>query len=166
MRQPLHMKYSSFRTCLWLGLLLCAAVLVACDRNDTSSSDDKEPVDEGETLAPFIQTDYIELAKIGWISRFRSGIGHSYTDDFETCRSMKHYYVFPDDVDAATIKLFSPIDGTIVSHKEGWAGTQVRIGSSKFPDLFIIVFHVAAFELDVGDDVQAGQQIGLHVGSQ
>jgi hypothetical protein len=37
----------------------------------------------------FVQADYIELAKIGQISRFRSGVGHEYSDAIEFCRSMQ-----------------------------------------------------------------------------
>ena len=38
----------------------------------------------------FVSADFTELAKIEQISKFRSGFGHSYTDGFENCRSMKH----------------------------------------------------------------------------
>lgn len=48
----------------------------------------------------FVQTDYIELAKIDRISRFRSGEGHDYSDNFESCRSMKHYSYFDVMTDA------------------------------------------------------------------
>jgi len=41
----------------------------------------------------FVATDYIESARIARVSRFRSGYGHDYSDAFESCRSMKHYYM-------------------------------------------------------------------------
>lgn len=44
--------------------------------------------------AKFITTDYIELDKIDRVSKFRSGIGHDYRDDAESCRSMKHYFSY------------------------------------------------------------------------
>jgi hypothetical protein len=40
----------------------------------------------------FAESNCIELHKISRISKFRSGAGHDYSDDFETCRSMKHYF--------------------------------------------------------------------------
>ena len=39
-----------------------------------------------------VTASYIDLSKIERISRFRSTVGHSYTDGSETCRSMKHYF--------------------------------------------------------------------------
>lgn len=42
----------------------------------------------------FIQADFIELDKVAAITKFRSGWGHSYTGNDETCRSMKHEFVW------------------------------------------------------------------------
>jgi len=51
--------------------------------------------------------NYIDLSKIGRISRFRSTVGHSYTDGSETCRSMKHYYEPMATVDWTTVDIYA-----------------------------------------------------------
>jgi len=104
--------------------------------------------------------DYIELGRIIWISKFRSGEGHDYSDDYESCRSMKHYFV----PDSYPVKIFSPVNGKIIYLTEEWAGMQVGIeaGSRTF-----IIFHVNVLSsVNIGDSVAAGQQIGTHVGNQ
>ena len=47
-------------------------------------------MDYTEDVAKIASADFIDLDKIGHISRFRSGKGHDYPDGYETCRSMKH----------------------------------------------------------------------------
>ncbi|GAI87611.1 unnamed protein product [marine sediment metagenome] len=46
---------------------------------------------------------------------FRSGIGHDYSNDFESCRSMNHYFnpKFNGSVDWSTVQIFSPVSGTV-----------------------------------------------------
>jgi hypothetical protein len=117
--------------------------------------------------AKFIDYDYIELDKIERISKFRSGIGHDYHDDFETCRSMKHYYQPKSGIDWSTVKIFSPVDGKVVRINEEWAGTQVHIECAVAKNTTIIIFHIALLKpLSVGESLQAGQHIGYHIGSQ
>ena len=60
--------------------------------SETEDTDDFYDID-AKGIPQFAGVDYIELAKISRISKFRSGIGHDYSDDFEQCRSMKHYYM-------------------------------------------------------------------------
>lgn len=146
-------------------LFVCAIFFVSCE-DDNHTTSDKAQESEDDTILRFVDTDYIELSKITRISRFRSGIGHSYTDDFETCRSMKHYYVPKDDVDATAIKIFSPIDGTVQHLEQEWAGTQIRIVSQEYPTFVFILFHVNEIDLEIGDKIIAGQQIGTHIGSE
>ena len=118
-------------------------------------------------IPKFVGVDYIELEKIYKISRFRSGIGHDFSDDFESCRSMKHYFEPKSDVDWSAIKIFSPVKGTISSIFQEWAGTQVWIKSGEYPAFYFCIFHVnLANPLNVGDAVTAGQQLGTHIGSQ
>ena len=50
-------------------------------------------------IPKFVTSDHIELSKIEKISKFRSGIGHDFSDNFESCRSMKHYYCPYGNVD-------------------------------------------------------------------
>ncbi len=117
--------------------------------------------------ANFITTDYIELNKIERISKFRSGIGHDYRDDAESCRSMKHYYQPMGNISWSSVKIFSPLTGKIVRTFEEWAGTQLWIQPSKYPAYTIMIFHINLLKpLAVGDSVTAGMQIGTHIGSQ
>jgi len=129
-------------------------------------------VSTGRAAAPiavprFVDVDYIEGGAIARISKFRSGIGHAYVDDFETCRSMKHYFQPREGVDAASIPIASPVSGTIVEVRPEWAGTQVAIRSEAYPDYTLVIFHVApARPLAAGDRVAAGERLGTHIGAQ
>jgi hypothetical protein len=124
-----------------------------------------QPEDDDGGVAPpsssgTATADYIELGRIVRISKFRSGVGHDYSDDHESCRSMKHYFV----PGSYPVKIYSPVSGKIIYLTAEWAGTQVGIeaGSRTF-----IIFHVNVFSsIRVGSAVTAGQQIGTHVGSQ
>jgi hypothetical protein len=49
-----------------------------------------DPAAQG--LPHFVTSQYLDLDAIYRISRFRSGEGHTYVDQFESCRSMKHYF--------------------------------------------------------------------------
>lgn len=118
-------------------------------------------------LPRFVETDYIELSKIYRISKFRSGIGHDYSDDFESCRSMKHYYQPQASVEWADIKIYSPVDGVVSRKFEEWAGTQVWIQSSAYPEFEFRIFHIDLDPaIDIDSIVSAGQQLGTHIGSQ
>ncbi len=115
----------------------------------------------------FVSANYIDLGPISQISRFRSGAGHSYTDTFESCRSMKHYFQPRFDVNWATLRIYAPVTGEVTALlQETTAGTQVRIRSSEYPAFTLILFHVTPQGLSVGGTVQAGQVIGTHIGNQ
>jgi hypothetical protein len=114
----------------------------------------------------FIAHNYIDLGAIEQISRFRSGEGHSYSDQFESCRSMKHYFQTPRDAKASSVRIFAPVDGDVVAMHQEWAGTQIRIRPADQPAFSIILFHVTPTGITVGDHVSAGQAIGHHVGNQ
>lgn len=117
-------------------------------------------------LPRFVSSNYIELNKIERISRFRSGEGHDYSDDFESCRSMKHYFQPAGTVDWASVLIRSPVTGTVTRLRQEWGGTQIRIKSADFPAFYFILFHVQLGAFAVGDSVSAGQVLGTHVGSQ
>lgn len=169
------MKYKfQFSRLICYLIILFSFSLTACgsDRGgDNSGSNggggsDTYDVD-ANGIPKFVGVDYIELDNIYRISKFRSGIGHDYSDDFESCRSMKHYFQPKDSVDWSTIKIFSPVNGTISKIYEEWAGTQVQIKSEEYPAFSFIIFHVNLIDpLNVGDVVTAGQQLGTHIGSQ
>ena len=119
-------------------------------------------------IPKFVGVDYIRLENISRISKFRSGIGHDYSDIDESCRSMKHYFYRKDDVDWS-LAIYSPVDGIIAKLAPQWVsikdksykGTRVVIRSKEYPAFVFTIFHVnLANSLNVGDAVTAGQQLG------
>ena len=138
------------------------------DVNGEGNGDQNDTYDIGTNGIPrFVFTDYIELAKIHLISKFRSGIGHDYSDDFESCRSMKHYFQPKSIVDWASVQIFSPVDGQVTRVRDGWAGAQVHIKSDEYPAFTFILFHVnLSSPLNENDRVGEGQILGTHIGSQ
>lgn len=146
----------------WILLILVglALALTACDTYDV----DKNGVPQ------FMEADYIDLSRITQISKFRSAAGHDFSDSFEACRSMKHYF-WPaggnpgeeHDPSWTTIEIYSPCDGTISLGSKEWAGYQVWIDSEEYPAFQIRIFHVTLDNLlKSGDEVIAGQLIGHH----
>ncbi len=157
-------QYPQFYCFLVIVLLFATG----CDKKKQDSSLVSTPNDSAIAIIPhFVGTEYIELNKIGRISKFRSSVGHDYHDDFEQCRSMKHYFEPKSSVDWSGIKLVAPVSGTVSRMFEEWAGTQVQIQSKKYPTIFFIIFHIQlAAPLQVGDMLIAGQLLGTHIGSQ
>ena len=118
-------------------------------------------------LPELVEADYIELAKIAGISKFRSAAGHDYSDGFESCRSMKHYFKPGEDIDWSGVKIFSPVTGVVLRTEEEWAGNKMEIQADKCPAFTFIIFHVKLDkELRQGGKVAAGQVLGCHVGKQ
>lgn len=122
-------------------------------------------------IPKFAVENVVELSKIAQISKFRSGIGHDYSDDFETCRNMKHYFVPKNHDERTSVKIFSPINGTIIATTEeweegtGWKGTNLGIQSDAYPALHVALMHIdLTASLDVGDKVTAGQFLGTPPG--
>lgn len=127
---------------------------------------------DAEGIPQFINTDYINVASdIENISLFRSSAGHDYSDSFESCRSMKHYYNPPlSKRTNDTVAIFSPINGEIVHLTteeidfvdDGVTNQKILIKSVDYPGLIIVLFHVdiSDHSLVVGTDLVAGQQIG------
>jgi hypothetical protein len=136
--------------------LTAVLVLTVCRSPEQPETDGGS----GGQQVVMVTADYIELDRITRISKFRSAIGHDYSDGTEFCRSMKHYFV----PKSYPVKIYSPVRGTIDSLTAEVAGTKVgiRAGNRMF-----FIFHVNVFaSLQVGDAVTAGQQIGTHIGSQ
>ncbi|HTI97962.1 MAG TPA: hypothetical protein VL527_03585 [Dongiaceae bacterium] len=120
-------------------------------------------------LPRFAASNYIELSKIQSISRFRSGLGHDYSDDFESCRSMKHYFVPRSGVDRSGIQIFSPVGGTVFRmepEQTANSGVQVWLKSSEYPAFYFVLFHMNPLAgLSPGAAVTAGQNLGTHINS-
>jgi len=153
---------------LLLAFLL-AVFLALCDGGDNDVTENGGDNDSSDVVGipQFVEAHYIEPESISQISKFRSGVGHNYSDDFESCRSMKHYFQPGEGIDWSTVKIFSPVNGTVSGIDQEWAGAKVQINSEEYPTIFFILFHVSLNNsLSVGDQVVAGQQIGTHIGLQ
>lgn len=130
-------------------------------------------------ITQIVQADWIDLTHIGSISKFRSGSGHDFSGNGETCRSMKHYFNalrtredqeivdqykgFPPFSLEGAIAIFSPVDGEIieVQGEDSEIGKQIYIRSSANSDYTFRLFHI--FLLDgfkKGTKVKAGDKIG------
>jgi hypothetical protein len=124
---------------------------------------------ESDGVPQFIGNDFVDLYQIDNISLFRSAAGHDYSDGFETCRSMKHYFS-PELKINGTVKIFSPVDGTVVNLyteeenfiDDGRTNQRIVIQPDNQPALLIILFHVDLFDpLPIaGTHLSAGQHIG------
>jgi hypothetical protein len=155
-------------------------ILSACNKSEIDTIDESVPIlnevdsnphngqaffDLPRDSAPqFMNACYIDLDKISNISRFRSAAGHDYSDDFEFCRSMKHYFI-PKNGMADSIAIFSPINGKVQHLIQEWAGNQVHIESDDYPAFTVMLFHVNTLSfVHENMQLQAGQLIGYHVG--
>lgn len=170
------MKYLKIILFSILGLVVVGLGLMAYQRLSV------KPVDTSN-LPRFIQADWIDLSRIGSISKFRSGSGHDFSGNGETCRSMKHYFnVIRTETDQklvdqyqgfsppfsleGAIPIFSPVDGkiTAVEEENSQMGQQVYIQPQSYRDYTVRLFHI--FLLDgyaKGRTVKAGEKIG-HIG--
>ena len=147
--------------------------LLGCDQPDQQKQTTQQDGFDSLGTQRFIDTNYIDLRDIDKISLFRSGVGHDYSDEFEECQNMKHYF-WPIGGDPGgqqgnweMLSIFSPIDGKIIRLQEEWAGDQIEIQSDENPNYSVILFHVTpTIPIDISDTLYAGQQIGHHIGSQ
>jgi hypothetical protein len=115
----------------------------------------------------FINTDCIELSRMKRVSKFRSGHGFDYSDDFESCRSMKHSFDLKPGENPGNSRIYAPFDGTVIGSLEDWEGTTLWKGTTigfqpDFNEAFwLLIFHVNLDSLlQVGDHVSAGQLLG------
>ena len=121
-------------------------------------------------LPLFITASHIEVSDIERISMFRSNAGHDYSDSFESCCSMKHYYrPFNYYEKRFTQTIFSPVDGVILyigvdedSGESSWLrdyreatgkqppsdylDTKVFIRPDKAPNLWVRLHHVSPLQ--------------------
>ena len=116
-------------------------------------------------------SNVISTSQLSDISLFRSSAGHDASDDFENCRSMKHY-LEPVEKENRLNLIYAPITGTLVSLSGEEGGgfiddqkTNQRIGikSSLSPAYEIILYHVDVLtdlELSLGQTLTAGQALG------
>jgi hypothetical protein len=116
----------------------------------------------------FVGVNYIEFERIYKISKFRSAVGHDYSDYFENCRSMKHYFWLNGESGWETARLYIPVNGTVSWRFEEWLGTQVWIRSDDYPDFQFGIFHIKLQDstLTEGQAVTAGQLLGTHISTR
>jgi hypothetical protein len=136
------------------------------DGNNNTPSDIWDIDKDG--IPKFVNTNYIELSKIYRISKYRSSVGHDYSDSYEQCRSMKHYFEPKSDVDWTTVKIYSPVAGTITRvEPESIGGTKIEIASNDYPAFRISIFHInLQGTRNINDKIIAGELLGTHIGSQ
>jgi len=162
------MKRRKFNLFSLLILLPVLIFIPACSDKDDKPEENKDVWDiDNDGIPAFVETNYIELDKIYRISRFRSSVGHDYSDAFEDCRSMKHYFEPKNIVDWASVKIYSPVTGTVTRVEQEGAGTKIEIASDDYPAFRFSIFHInLTAQLSVNDKVTAAQLLGTHIGSQ
>lgn len=121
-----------------------------------------------DSLPKFIRVCYLEFDSIGRISKFRSGAGHDYSDDFEFCSSMKHYFEPKNfSIPNVLINIYCPFTGVVERIDQEWAGSQIHIFSTEYPAFSARLFHVNLnSSIAVGDTILEGSIIGTHIGNQ
>ena len=69
----------------------------------------------GIKLPQFIEASHIKISDIAHVSKFRSSAGHDFSDSFEVCCSMKHYFIPIDEYGTRfTQPIFSSVDGVVL----------------------------------------------------
>lgn len=109
----------------------------------------------------FAGTDVLELSKLARVSRFRSGVGHDFSNPPESCRSMKHY--LKPVPGAGTIEVRAPFSGSVTDvQEEGFPGRkQLYIRSREHPAYTVRLFHVEpAPGVGLHAEVAGGQLVG------
>ncbi|OWY19992.1 hypothetical protein C7N43_11070 [Sphingobacteriales bacterium UPWRP_1] len=162
-------NYFSFRFAILFALaFLFCATCFSCKKNHDNNQQPESTWDIDKDGVPkFMSVNYLELDKIYRISKFRSSAGHDFSDAFEHCRSMKHYFEPKATTDWASLKIVSPANGTIAKVETEWAGIKLEIVSDDYPAFRFMIFHInTAMPFNVGDKVTAGQQLGTHIGIQ
>lgn len=124
----------------------------------------------------FVDDDFIELDKIEYIKRYRSGLGIDTSDRFEECRDMQHLYIpFEEYRVDEEVKIYSPVNGSITSifqvpvNQSGTWGqvednliTIVYIQSFEYPafTISLSLIDIRGMGLKYGSRVSAGQHLG------
>ncbi len=139
----------------------------AANVTDAAIGSDAEVADSG--LPRFVAVPVHDPEALERISRFRSGVGHDYSDGHEACRSMKHYFAPHDDAEWSDLEIRAPFAGRVVAVESDWAGDKVEL----VPDALeatafrLTIFHVVLEPgVVVGRSVRAAERLGRHVGAQ
>lgn len=116
-----------------------------------------------EQLPKIITANYQDLNNIAAVSRFRSGIGHDAADSFESCRSLKHYFIYKTTIsDTTKSKLFSPVNGKVMALMPDGKDKQIWIRPDGFPNYSIRIYHAKPLDhIKKGAVVKAGDHIAF-----
>jgi len=79
-------------------------------------------------LPKFITASHVKISDIAYVSKFRSSAGHDFSDSFEVCCSMKHYFIATDYFGTRfTQPIYSAVDGVALylsepsgGHSDDW----------------------------------------------
>ena len=128
-------------------------------------------IDTWGPIPQFASHDWIELDKIGNITKFHSTIGHGYPGD-DNPTSDKHYFYQYDCYNDTTTKIstFAPAYVRVV--KIVWEehvlkngeiqGKQIHLQSIEHPSITFVIFHqnIEKTGLEVGQILHSGDQVG------
>jgi hypothetical protein len=162
-----NLKIRMFLKLGMLSMLLSLPMLITnCSKDDESPPPDYIWDIDTQGIPKFVTENYIELEKVYRISKFRSSVGHDYSDAYESCRSMKHYFEPFADADWTSVKIYSPISGKLTRVEQEWTGTKLEIESTQYKAFRFQIFHINLNQAyQVGDMVTAGQLLGTHIGT-
>ncbi len=163
-----------------MAAILALIVIGEMRQADGNTGNETGLAGKSDSLPQFIQADFIDLSQIYLISKFRSGSGHDFSGNGESCRSMKHYFNvqwseegerersenngFPKPPSPGrAIDIFSPVDGeiTAVETEKTPIGSQIYIEPDNAPKYTVRLFHIYLLpDFKKGSEVKAGQKIG------
>jgi hypothetical protein len=123
-----------------------------------------------DPLPKFITANFVNVSNLEKISKFRSGAGHNYSDEYEAPdRSMKHYFVpLPQYRETQgtdhSLRVYSPVAGTVVKIKDDIWNTTLGLGSHQLhiiPDGYNM-FEVRLFHINNLDTLPITDWQHLH----
>jgi len=90
----------------------------------------------------FYQVSHIDVSALEAVSKFRSRAGHDYSDSFEECCSLKHYFHPKNFYETAlTNPIYSAVDGVILyltledgGFQDDWPNNYEDMTGKPFPD--------------------------------
>lgn len=163
-------RRASLQWVLWVLFVLYAA----CRAPAKTGAQNQPPTTTASATLQFITADYIGLDRVEKISKFRSSAGHDFSDSSESCRSMKHYFWpkggdpgAPHSPSWTTIRIYSPVKGTVARIIDEWTGRQVWLQPDGHPEAAVRIFHVNLNPgVKEGAHVAAGQNLGRHASDE
>jgi len=124
-----------------------------------------------QEIAQFYSVSHIDISTLQFVSKFRSRAGHDYSDSFEKCTSLKHYFHPLNFYEVAlTTPIYAPSDGAVVwvqkltgafadewktsyvettgeAWPEGLADYQIFLRPDAAPNVWIRYHHVMPIDL-------------------